>query len=102
MNSRGSLLNALALLKHLSCGDRSLSELAGLLSCSVPTTKRAIALAKKLGAQIEVPKSEGGYLYQLKNWGDIGDRVEDWADRYAKVQSIEIQARIPNVLSKHE
>jgi hypothetical protein len=101
MNNRASLLNALVLLQHLAGGGRSITDLGSLLCCSVPTTKRAITFGKKLGAKIEVAKVDGGYVYQLKNWKAISASVEDWSDRYKRIQEIEIRARIPNVLVKH-
>lgn len=75
MNERRRVLKVVVLLGE--CNQLSADELAIACGVSVPTVKRDIAEARKLGARIDA--SGGGaaqWLYRCRNFAEIREQVE--------------------------
>jgi len=101
MKTKFSTRSSLELIQILSGGTCSTDDLSKQFDCSVATTRRMIAAARQMGAEIEVQVSKNPptYSYQLKNWRQIKPVVEKWLRQYEGIVEIEaVHAIRPNIL----
>ncbi len=90
MNNKTSVYHALKLILIISPeGGVSVSELNVIFSCSTPTTKRLITVARRLGASIKSIKTDNSYRYSLENAKVILSTVQKLLESYKIVQHFE-------------
>ena len=66
------------MIENLSHSETSSETLGRQLDASSATVKRYLVEARELGADIRSVRMNGGWVYELRNWPAIMNRVRIW------------------------